>query len=156
MFGKMSGWKRRHRLSGFLAVCLTQIAFSASAEDLKFRKHDVNDQSEFEAASAFDVDNDGDLDIVSGAFWYEAPEWKKHDVRDVVRAYRLLVVHGSPGEAYNVCTGRDLAIGELAERMVALATRPMRIEPDPALQRRVETPVLRGDPSKLRRTTGWA
>jgi GDP-4-dehydro-6-deoxy-D-mannose reductase len=77
------------------------------------------------------------------------------DVRDVVRAYRLLMTHGEPGEAYNVCTGRDLSIGELAEHLVALAAHPMRLEPDPALQRRVETPVLRGDNAKLRRTTGW-
>ena len=62
------------------------------------------------------------------------------DVRDVVRAYRLLMTHGEPGEAYNVCTGRDLSIGELAEHLVALAAHPMRLEPDPALQRRVETP----------------
>jgi GDP-4-dehydro-6-deoxy-D-mannose reductase len=77
------------------------------------------------------------------------------DVRDVVRAYRLLVLRGAPGEAYNVCTGRDLAIGELAEQLVALAVRPMELEPDPALQRRVETPVLRGDPTKIHRATGW-
>jgi GDP-4-dehydro-6-deoxy-D-mannose reductase len=77
------------------------------------------------------------------------------DVRDVVRAYRLLVLHGRPGEAYNVCTGRDLSIGELAEELVAMASRPMRLEPDPALQRPVETPVLRGDPTKLHDTTGW-
>ena len=77
------------------------------------------------------------------------------DVRDVVRAYRLLMTHGEPGEAYNVCTGRDLSIGELAEHLVALAAHPMRLEPDPALQRRVETPVLRGDNTKLRRATGW-
>jgi GDP-4-dehydro-6-deoxy-D-mannose reductase len=31
----------------------------------------------------------------------------------------------------------------------------MRLEPDPALQRPVETPVLRGDPTKLHDTTGW-
>ena len=67
------------------------------------------------------------------------------DVHDVVRAYRLLMTHGEPGEAYNVCTGRDLSIGELAEHLVALAAHPMRLEPDPALQRHVETPVLRGD-----------
>lgn len=60
-------------------------AGAARADELSFKKHDINDQSEFEAASALDVDNDGDLDIVSGAFWYEAPSWKKHDVRDVVR-----------------------------------------------------------------------
>ena len=77
------------------------------------------------------------------------------DVRDVVRAYRLLMAQGEPGEAYNVCTGRDLSIGELAEHLVALADRPMRLEADPVLQRRVETPVLRGDNTKLRATTGW-
>jgi len=78
------------------------------------------------------------------------------DVRDVVRAYRLLMVHGEPGEAYNVCTGRDLSIAELAEHLVAQAGHPMRLEPDTALQRRVETPVLRGDNTKLREATGWA
>jgi GDP-4-dehydro-6-deoxy-D-mannose reductase len=77
------------------------------------------------------------------------------DVRDVVKAYRLLMTHGEPGEAYNVCTGRDLSIGELAEQLVALAAHPMHLEADPALQRRVETPVLRGDNTKLRRATGW-
>ena len=77
------------------------------------------------------------------------------DVRDVVRAYRLLVQQGDPGEAYNVCTGRDLAIGELAAQLVALADRPMRLEADPDLQRPVETPVLRGDPAKINRVTGW-
>jgi GDP-4-dehydro-6-deoxy-D-mannose reductase len=77
------------------------------------------------------------------------------DVRDVVRAYRLLVEHGDAGEAYNVCTGRDLSIGELAEHLVGLASHPMHLEPDPALQRKVETPVLRGDPAKLRAATGW-
>jgi GDP-4-dehydro-6-deoxy-D-mannose reductase len=77
------------------------------------------------------------------------------DVRDVVRAYRLLVEHGEAGEVYNVCSGRDLAIAELAERLVAMAARPMRLVPDPALQRPVETPVLRGDASRLRAATGW-
>lgn len=77
------------------------------------------------------------------------------DVRDVVRAYRLLMAHGEPGEAYNVCTGLDLSIAELAEHLVAQASHPMRLEPDSALQRRVETPVLRGDNTKLREATGW-
>ena len=77
------------------------------------------------------------------------------DVRDVVRAYRLLMDDGEPGEAYNVCTGHDLTIGELAERLVALAATPMRLEADPGLQRPVETPILRGDPSRLMGTTGW-
>jgi GDP-4-dehydro-6-deoxy-D-mannose reductase len=77
------------------------------------------------------------------------------DVRDVVRAYRLLVDRGQPGEVYNVCTGVDLAVQDLADRMLAMATRPMRLEPDPDLLRPVDVPVLRGDSSKLRGATGW-
>ncbi|HMQ25133.1 MAG TPA: GDP-mannose 4,6-dehydratase [Acidimicrobiales bacterium] len=77
------------------------------------------------------------------------------DVRDVVRAYRLLVVHGEPGEVYNVCSGHDVAVAELAEQLVQLAERPMRLEADPALQRPVDIPVLRGDNTRLRTATGW-
>jgi GDP-4-dehydro-6-deoxy-D-mannose reductase len=77
------------------------------------------------------------------------------DVRDVVRAYRLLMIQGEAGEAYNVCTGTDLAISELADLLVGLALRPMRLEEDPTRQRPVETPVLRGDPTKLAKATGW-
>ena len=77
------------------------------------------------------------------------------DVRDVVRAYRLLVEHGAPGEVYNVCTGRDLSVQQLADHLLTLATRPMRLETDPALLRPVDIPVLRGDAAKLREATGW-
>jgi GDP-4-dehydro-6-deoxy-D-mannose reductase len=77
------------------------------------------------------------------------------DVRDVVRAYRLLIQRGTPGEVYNVCRGEDIAVRELAVRLAELAVKPMRLEPDPALQRPVDIPVLRGDSSKLRAATGW-
>jgi GDP-4-dehydro-6-deoxy-D-mannose reductase len=77
------------------------------------------------------------------------------DVRDVVRAYRLLIEHGQPGEAYNVCSGHDLAISDLAERLLSMASHPMRLEEDPNLQRPVETPVLRGDATKVHKATGW-
>jgi GDP-4-dehydro-6-deoxy-D-mannose reductase len=78
------------------------------------------------------------------------------DVRDVVRAYRLLVERGEPGEAYNVCSGTALAVQELADRLIALAAAPMRLVPDPALSRPVDVPVLRGDNRKLRAATGWS
>ena len=38
------------------------------------------------------------------------------DVRDVVVAYRLLIERGVPGTVYNVCSGRDVAIAEVAEQ----------------------------------------
>jgi GDP-4-dehydro-6-deoxy-D-mannose reductase len=95
---------------------------------------------------------DGGDEIVVGNL---SPRRDFTDVRDVVEAYRLLVEQGVPGEAYNVCSGIDLAVADLAEQLVELATRPMRLVPDPDLQRAVETPVLRGDPTKVRAATGW-
>ena len=77
------------------------------------------------------------------------------DVRDVVRAYRLLIERGKPGDVYNVCTGVDLAIQTLADLLVGLAERPIELVTDPSLLRPVDLPVLRGDASKLRGATGW-
>ncbi len=78
------------------------------------------------------------------------------DVRDVVRAYRLLARHGEAGEAYNICSGVDVTVQHLADTLVSLATRPIRLEADPALSRPADVPVLRGDASRLRDLTGWA
>lgn len=78
------------------------------------------------------------------------------DVRDVVRSYRLLIEHGVAGEAYNVCTGIDHSIAEIAEMLISMASIPMRLVDDPDLHRPVEIPVLRGDPGKLRAATGWS
>jgi GDP-4-dehydro-6-deoxy-D-mannose reductase len=77
------------------------------------------------------------------------------DVRDVVRAYRLLVDKGAPGEVYNVCSGTDLAIADLAARLLAIAGVELSLEPDPDLVRPVDVPVLRGDPARIRAATGW-
>ena len=78
------------------------------------------------------------------------------DVRDVVRAYRLLVERGVPGEAYNVCTGRARSIRSLAERMLELAGADLELVTDPALVRPVDVPVVCGDPTKLHSVTGWS
>ena len=77
------------------------------------------------------------------------------DVRDVVRAYRLLGERGVPGEVYNVCSGVDLAVQDLADRLVAEATVALRFETDESLLRPVELPVLRGSHDRLTAATGW-
>ncbi|MHB8670674.1 MAG: GDP-mannose 4,6-dehydratase [Acidimicrobiales bacterium] len=77
------------------------------------------------------------------------------DVRDVVRAYRMLMLTGEPGEVYQVCSGVDVAISELAERLLRLSTRSLRVEIDPARVRAVDVPVLVGDPRRLFARTGW-
>lgn len=77
------------------------------------------------------------------------------DVRDVVRAYRLLVTDGVAGEAYNVCSGVDVSVETLANRLLALAGVDLKIEVDPSLVRPVDVPVLVGDNGRLRAATGW-
>lgn len=77
------------------------------------------------------------------------------DVRDVVRAYRLLIAEGTPGEAYNVCSGQDVAVSEIADTLLGLAATTMTLEQDQRLFRPVDVPVVRGDSAKLRAATGW-
>lgn len=77
------------------------------------------------------------------------------DVRDVVRAYRLLAHAGVAGEAYNVASGHDVAIADLAQWLVARVAPSTRLVPDPALRRPVEVPVARGSHDKLTAATGW-
>ncbi|HYA68320.1 MAG TPA: GDP-mannose 4,6-dehydratase [Acidimicrobiales bacterium] len=77
------------------------------------------------------------------------------DVRDVVRAYRLLVEKGTPGEVYNVCSGRDVVVEEIARTLLRLAGTSLELVSDPELTRPVDVPVVRGDPAKLQAATGW-
>jgi GDP-4-dehydro-6-deoxy-D-mannose reductase len=77
------------------------------------------------------------------------------DVRDVVRAYRLLVELGEPGEAYNVCTGRGVTVAEVADRLIRLSGRELRVVVASELVRPIDVPNLIGDPAKLQAATGW-
>jgi GDP-4-dehydro-6-deoxy-D-mannose reductase len=77
------------------------------------------------------------------------------DVRDVVVAYRLLIEHAVPGTIYNVCSGRDVAISDVADELLALADAQLELVIDPDLVRPVDVPVLRGDAGLLEATTGW-
>jgi len=78
------------------------------------------------------------------------------DVRDVVVAYRLLILQGVPGTIYNVCSGRDVAISDVADQLLALAHAGLELVTDPELVRPVDVPVLRGDASRLHAATGWS
>ena len=78
------------------------------------------------------------------------------DVRDVVRAYRLLTLLGGAGETYNVCSGEDVLIGDLARRLIELSGVDLELRPQSVELRPVDVPVLRGDASRLRSATGWA
>ncbi len=77
------------------------------------------------------------------------------DVRDVVRAYRLLVERGVAGEIYVIASGRDVVMQDVADELRQLVNPQLRFVEDPALLRPVDVPLLRGDASKLEAATGW-
>jgi GDP-4-dehydro-6-deoxy-D-mannose reductase len=77
------------------------------------------------------------------------------DVRDVVRAYRLLIERGKPGDAYNVCSGRGVSVRDVAEAMIEMSEMPLELVVDPKLVRPVDVPRLVGSPAKLCAATGW-
>ena len=77
------------------------------------------------------------------------------DVRDVARAYVLLLEHGAAGTAYNVCRGESSSLRVLVDSLLVRSRVPIRVETDPARLRPADLPVLRGDPARLERCTGW-
>ena len=77
------------------------------------------------------------------------------DVRDTVRAYRLLAERGRPGRPYNICSGRASRIGDLLEMMLGQARTPITVASDPNRLRPSDNPVIVGDPSRMTTETGW-
>lgn len=77
------------------------------------------------------------------------------DVRDVVRAYRLLAEWGRPGDAYNVASGHDIALSDVAEEIRRRINPGLEFLIDPELLRPIEVPVNRGSFEKLHEATGW-
>jgi GDP-4-dehydro-6-deoxy-D-mannose reductase len=77
------------------------------------------------------------------------------DVRDVVRAYRVLMARGESGAIYNVCSGRPLTIRGGLEILLQAARRPIAVHPDPQRMRPADIPYLVGDGGRLRAATGW-
>ena len=75
------------------------------------------------------------------------------DVRDVARAYTG-AAEAEPG-AYNVCSGRAVAVRELIELLRGAARVDVRHELDPARLRPADVPEVRGSAERLRAATGW-
>ena len=77
------------------------------------------------------------------------------DVRDVCRAYKLLLEPSVPADVYNVATGRPVKMSDVVELLVGMARCPVTVERDPERLRPADIPVLSGDASRLRGATGW-
>ena len=77
------------------------------------------------------------------------------DVRDVVRAYHLALVEGTPGNVYNVASGTPRTIQSLVDQLLALTSVGIRVEIDPERYRPADVPVIFGSSARLHNDTGW-
>ena len=77
------------------------------------------------------------------------------DVRDIVRAYRLLAEKGQSGEVYNVGSGTSVSIADILDGILKLSKAKIDIEQDPARMRPSDVPDIQADISKLVSNTGW-
>jgi GDP-4-dehydro-6-deoxy-D-mannose reductase len=75
---------------------------------------------------------------------------------DVVDAYLALIDKGQPGQVYNVSSGKGCEVMELAQCVLNRMGVTADISTDSSLLRPIDVPILVGDSSKLRSTTGWA
>lgn len=77
------------------------------------------------------------------------------DVRDIVRAYRMIMERGNPGEAYNIASGQYITIRYLLDVLLGYSTVKIATEVDPARIRPGKDNRSWGDASRLRCVTGW-
>lgn len=80
------------------------------------------------------------------------------DVRDVARGYWLALEKATPGEVYNLASGRAHSIAEVIRMLLRQAglEGEVQLVPDESRMRPSDVPLLLGDAGKLRDETGWA
>ena len=77
------------------------------------------------------------------------------DVRDVARAYGLLLLNGRAGETYNVGSGSAVEIRAILDMIIGMSTADIEVKVDPNKIRPVDVPVIEADITKINRETGW-
>ncbi|MFQ5722342.1 MAG: GDP-mannose 4,6-dehydratase, partial [Candidatus Aminicenantales bacterium] len=77
------------------------------------------------------------------------------DVRDVTRAYVLLLQRGKSGEVYNVCSGLAVLLRDILDLLLSFSREKIKVEVDKQKLRRAEIPLLVGDNRKIRQATSW-
>ena len=78
------------------------------------------------------------------------------DVRDVVRAYYLLLLQGVKGEVYNICSGKGISLQAIMGKMCSLLALDITLETDPGLIRPNDNKIIIGSAEKINTLSGWA
>lgn len=77
------------------------------------------------------------------------------NVKDIVRAYRMVVESDNCENVYNIGSGKAVALSDMLEYIVSLSSQSITVETDPALIRLADNPIICCDSSYIRRELGW-
>lgn len=77
------------------------------------------------------------------------------DVRDMVRAYRLALIAGKPGDVYNLGHGQAISMRTIVDTLKDLCRTPVRIQVTEDRLRPTDVPRLVADTTRFRALTGW-
>ena len=77
------------------------------------------------------------------------------DVRDIVRGYRLLAEKGKPGEVYQLCSGKAVAINDILRILLSLSHADIEVRIDKSRLRKADIPILRGSHAKATRAVNF-
>lgn len=77
------------------------------------------------------------------------------DVKDMVRAYELTLLHGIPGEVYNIGSGKEVKIQDLLDLLLSLSTVSVEVVVDQSKVKPADVPRMKADYSKFSNLTGW-
>ncbi len=78
------------------------------------------------------------------------------DVRDVVRAYRLLSEKGVSGRTYNIGRGKAVSVQYILETALSMAECEIAVKQDPARMRASDIPLIEPDVTLVNGDTGWS
>jgi GDP-4-dehydro-6-deoxy-D-mannose reductase len=77
------------------------------------------------------------------------------DARDMVRAYRMALLMGTPGEVYNIGRGRSIRVGDMVDELTRMCRVTVETRVDPARLRPSDIPRQEADTRKFAALTGW-
>ncbi len=77
------------------------------------------------------------------------------DVRDVVRAYYDLLLHGKSGELYNVCSGAGIRLADIVDRIAGMLEVRIDTVVNPDFVRLNDNHIIVGSHEKISADIGW-
>lgn len=77
------------------------------------------------------------------------------DVRDVVNAYYMLLMDGTPGEIYNICSGTGIALADIINQVADIVGIKVHTKVNPEYVRPNDNRVVIGSHDKITTELGW-